>query len=188
MGASMPPSRGRIVTAILVGALWVVAGCNAILGLDEKERGVADGSDADGTDAPSAPADATDVDGDDVDAATRDRDAGCFAVDGGAPTFYGSCVPHVTAASTICNEYGTMGGLRVGADGVATQKSACSKLNGTWTDGPCDRGGAVFGCRSAEDSDAACASVSTTWYYPPLTTAYIDAGGCPSSRGTVIFP
>lgn len=185
----MPLSRsshGRIVTAILLGALSVVAGCNAILGLDEKERAVADGSDADPTDAPSSTGDAADLlDGAERDGATSDPEGDCGALDAGV-TFYASCVPHVTSAS-VCNEYGTTDGLHVSADGLATQKSACSKLKGTWSDGPCDRTGAVFGCRTG-DPDAACTTLSISWYYPPVTTAYIDSGLCSPSIGTVVFP
>lgn len=191
----MPLSRrshGRIVTATLVGALYLLAGCNAILGLEEKEQEVANGSAGDGTDAPSANRDAADpLDGDDIDAATGHPDGGCRA-DGAAPdaataTFYASCVPHVTAASVLCNEYGTTGGLAVTADGLTIQKAACSNLKGTWSDAPCNRAGAVFGCRNVDDNGSACVNLSISWYYPPATLSLMDAG-CPASLGTVVFP
>ena len=121
-----------------------------------------------------------------------DPDGGCTALgpvpDGAPQTFYGSCVPHLTPTSVICNQYGYTGNLGVTPQTVASQKATCTtNLKGTWTDGPCNKTGTVSGCQTLDDTGHVCENVAVTWYYPPATVADVEAG-CPASVGTVIPP
>lgn len=65
--------------------------------------------------------------------------------------------------AVVCNEYGGMGM----AD---PSRAACSALNGTWTDGPCDHARATLGCRTETNTLGSC-STGTTWFYTPMTPA-----------------
>ena len=122
-----------------------------------------------------------------ADTGSGEADSGCSTpgtVPDGAPeTFYGSCVP----SKVICNENGYTGGLGVSAFQLQLQKDNCAALKGTWTDGPCSRTGAVFGCKSMGQSGYVCETVDISWYYPPATVAD-EATSCPASVGTIVLP
>jgi hypothetical protein len=199
-------SRGWVVAAgVGYGVALALAACSGALDSPPQNPSTGDAgisADASGNPGPGAvdgarPPDESSIgidvvaqdDGASSDGGASNDDAGCSALgpvpDGAPRTFYGSCVPHLTPGEGICNAYGYTGNLGATALSVQIQKNVCSSLKGTWTDGPCDLDGAVFGCESLDNSGFVCETLSVTWFYPPHTTADEDSG-CP--LGTVIPP
>ncbi len=205
------PARAHL-RGLVASALVGLAGCSGLLGLDPKadtpsDAGAAEGGAArdDGAAAADEGGDArprsqdggvaigVDADRDAVatDAGALDPDGGCSATgpvpDGASRTFYGSCVPHLTPNQGLCNAYGYTGALGATPTAIQIQKNVCATQKGTWTDGPCNLTGAVFGCENVSSSGFVCETISISWFYAPHTVAD-EASFCPPSVGTVVLP
>lgn len=89
-----------------------------------------------------------------------------------------------TAGGVAARVSGSLPGKFTAASNVAVRsreisRSVCTgSLAGKWSDGPCDRAGAKFGCRSAG---------STSWFYAPFTADQANAN-CPATLGVIVTP
>jgi hypothetical protein len=113
----------------------------------------------------------------------------CFAAvgsngpDAATALIYGSCIPHIAdAAIPVCYESGHVGDIPDSGGVPMSLEMTCtsSPVNGTWSSArPCDRANVVFGCQEATIVGDVCATVTTTWYYPPATGAD-EVDDCPA--------
>jgi hypothetical protein len=118
-------------------------------------------------------------------------DSGCFTIGDlpdAAPKIYGSCVIG-SSSEMFCDE--AAGGLTDEVDASASyiKSQICTgpPLNGTWSDGPCSRANAVFGCETVRLVGQMCTSAGTMWFYAPTFATRDESVECPVP-GKVVLP
>jgi hypothetical protein len=98
--------------------------------------------------------------------------AGC----GGSSNATGSCDSR--QVNHACLEYD-------GApDVLSPYKSTCTQAQGTWSDSPCTRTGAVGGCMV---KDTSLGLTYTTWFFAPVTTDSVKQSCMSSNNGNATF-
>jgi hypothetical protein len=110
----------------------------------------------------------------------------CGGGAGGGPgdgALLGSCTV-VAGAHRGCVEINCRG--PAGACTPASVSSSCLGSHGSFSAAPCDRRGAVGGCRAVA-SNGTETVVGTTWLFPPYTAADVT-NLCGLEHGTVIAP
>jgi hypothetical protein len=181
----MKPPLLPILGAVVVSALApaVLQACSSsgpAPASTANDAGVEAGQDA------TAAGDAADAEPSDS-RAPFDATGSCFtgvsptSPDAAAALIYGSCVPHLgDAAGPVCYESGHIGDIpdSGGVPGSLQMTCMSAPENGTWSTKACDRTSAAFGCQTVSLVGDVCATVTTTWYYPPATGSD-EVADCP---------